>query len=151
MIHFVVMTEEISVEGLTRLFRDNIWKLHGLLESMISDRRPQFIAELTKKLNRMLEIEMKLSIAFHPQTDRQTEQINQELKQYFWFFVDHRQKNCLEWLILVEFMINNKIHLATNISLFMANYRRELRMGANIRKKVKVKKATEFVERMKKI
>ena len=90
MIHFVVMTEEISVEGLTRLFRDNIWKLHGLLESMILDRRPQFIAELTKKLNRMLEIEMKLSIAFHPQTDRQTEQINQELKQYFWFFVDHR-------------------------------------------------------------
>ena len=48
-------------------------------------------------------------------------------------------------------MINNKIHLATNISLFMANYRRDLRMESNIRKKVKVKKATEFVERMKKI
>jgi len=77
--------------------------------------------------------------------------MNQELKQYFWFFVDHRQKNCPEWLMLVEFMINNKIHLATKISLFMANYGRELRMGADIRKKGKVKKAIEFVERMKKI
>ena len=48
-------------------------------------------------------------------------------------------------------MINNKVYLATKISPFMANYRRELRMGADIRKKVKVKKATEFVERMKKV
>ena len=71
--HFVVMTEEISVEVLVRLFKDNIWKLHRLLESMVSDRRPQFAAELTKKLNRILGIEMKLSIAFHSQTDRQTE------------------------------------------------------------------------------
>ena len=73
MTHFVVMTEEISVEVLVRLFKDNIWKLHGLLESMVSDRRPQFAAELTKKLNRILGIETKLSIAFHSQTDRQTE------------------------------------------------------------------------------
>ena len=73
MTHFVVMTEEISVEVLVRLFKDNIWKLHGLLESMVSDRRPQFTAELTKKLNRILGIETKLSIAFHSQTDRQTE------------------------------------------------------------------------------
>ena len=73
MTHFVVMTEEISVEVLVGLFKDNIWKLHGLLESMVSDRRPQFAAELTKKLNRILGIETKLSIAFHSQTDRQTE------------------------------------------------------------------------------
>ena len=75
-------TERTSVEGLTRLFRDNVWKLHGLLESMVSDRGPQFVAELTKELNRMLAIETKLSTAFHPQTDKQTERMNQELKQY---------------------------------------------------------------------
>jgi len=73
MTHFVVTTEETSVEGLVRLFRDNVWKLHGLPENVVSDRGPQFIAEITKKLNKMLGIETKLLTSFHPQTDRQTE------------------------------------------------------------------------------
>jgi len=51
------------------------------------------VAELTKELNRMLGIKTKLSTAFHPQTNGQTEQINQELEQYLRFFVDYRQKN----------------------------------------------------------
>ena len=51
-------------EDLVKLFRNNVWKLHKLLESMISDRGPQFAAGLMKKLNEMLRIEMKLSIAF---------------------------------------------------------------------------------------
>jgi len=53
--------------------------------------------------------------------------------------------------VTAEFMVNNKVYLATKISLFMANYRRELRMEADIRKKEKVEKVTEFVERMKKV
>ena len=76
MTYFVATTEGTSAEGLARLFRDNVWKLHGLLESVISDRGPQFIAELTKELNRMLGIETKLSTSFHPQTDGQTERMN---------------------------------------------------------------------------
>ena len=70
MTHFVATTEGTSAEGLARLFRNNVWKLHGLPESVVSDRRPQFAAELTKELNRMLGIETRLSTAFHPQTDR---------------------------------------------------------------------------------
>jgi len=76
----VAMTEGTLVEGLARMFRDNIWKLHGLPESMMSDRRPQFVVELIKELNKMLGIEMRLLTAFHPQTDRQMELINQELE-----------------------------------------------------------------------
>jgi len=76
MIHFVVTTKGTLVEGLARLFRDNVWKLHGLLESVVSDRGPQFAAELMKKLNRMLGIETRLSTAFHPQMDRQTKRMN---------------------------------------------------------------------------
>ena len=66
----IATIKEILVEGLVRLFRDNIWKLHGLLESIVSDKGLQFVVELTKKLNRMLGIEMRLLTAFHPQTDR---------------------------------------------------------------------------------
>ena len=70
MSHFVVITEKTTVEGLARLFRNNVWKLHRLLESVISDRKLQFAAGLTKELNKILGIETKLSTAYHLQTDR---------------------------------------------------------------------------------
>ena len=109
------------------------------------------MAELTKELNRILGIKMRLSMAFHSQTDGQMEQMNQKLEQYLRFFVDHRQKDWLEWLVSAEFVVNNKAHLAMRVSPFIVNYRRELRIGDNIRKRGKVEKATEFVERMKKV
>jgi len=80
MSHFVVTTEKTMAEGLARLFRDNMWKLHGLPESVISDKGLQFAAGLMRELNKMLGIETKLSMAYHPQTDRQMERINQELE-----------------------------------------------------------------------
>jgi len=117
----------------------------------VSDRGPQFVAELMKELNRILGIEMRLSTVFYLQMDRQIEQINQELEQYLRFFVDHQQKDWLEWLALAEFVVNNKIYMTTKVLPFMANYGKELRMGEDIRKKGKVEKVTEFVERMKKV
>ena len=66
MIHFVATIERTSAEELARLFRNNIWKLYGLLESVVSDRGPQFAAELMKELNRMLGIKMRLLTVFHP-------------------------------------------------------------------------------------
>ena len=65
--------------------------------------------------------------------------------------MEHRQKDWPEWLASAEFTVNNKIHTATKMSLFIANYGRELRMGIDIRKKRKVESAIEFVERMKKV
>ena len=67
------------------------------------------------------------------------------------FFIEHRQKDWPEWLVLAEFVVNNKIHTVMKVSPFMANYGKNLRMEGDIRKKEKVKKATEFVERMKKV
>jgi len=92
MVHFIPTTEKTLAEGLARLFRDNMWKLHGLPESIISDRGLQFAAGIMKELNEMLGIKSKLSTAFHPQTDRQTERVNQELEQYLRMFIDHRQE-----------------------------------------------------------
>jgi len=80
MVHFVPTTEKTSVEGLARLFRDNVWKLYGLPESIISDWGPQFVAGLMKELNEMLGIKNTLSTVFYPQTDGQTERVNQELE-----------------------------------------------------------------------
>jgi len=73
---FVATTEGTLVEGLARLFRDNVWKLHRLPESIMLDRGLQFVAEIIKKLNSMLGIETKLSTSFHPQTDGKMERMN---------------------------------------------------------------------------
>jgi len=94
---------------------------------VVSDREPQFVADLTKELNQMLEIEPKLSTVFHSQTDGQMERMNQKLEQYLIFFVDHKQKDWLELLASAKFTINNKIYLVTKMLLFIANYGRKLR------------------------
>ena len=77
--------------------------------------------------------------------------MNQELEQYLQFFIEHRQKDWPEWLAAAEFAVNNKVHMTTKVSPFMANYRKELKMGGDIRRRGKVESATMFVERMKKV
>ena len=92
MAYFIATMEKTSAEGLAKLFWDHIWKLHGLPESIISDRGAQFAAGMMKELNNLLGIQTKLSTAYHPQTDGQIERINQELEQYLRVFIDHRQE-----------------------------------------------------------
>ena len=99
---------------------------------------------MTKELNSILGIKTKLSTSFYLQTDRQMEHINQKLEQYLRFFVDYRQKDWPEWLVLAEFTINNKAYSTTEVSPFMANYGRELRMEIDIRRKRKMEKATKL-------
>jgi len=66
MVYFIPTIEKTLAEGLARLFRDNVWKLHGLPESIISDRRSQFAARLMQELNGILGIKSKLSTVFYP-------------------------------------------------------------------------------------
>ena len=84
--------EKTSAEGVVKLFQDNIWKLYGLPESIITNREVQFTVEITKELNNILEIDTKLLMAYYLQTDRQIERINQDLEQYLRIFIDHRQE-----------------------------------------------------------
>jgi len=82
-----------------------------------------------RELNKMLGIKSKLSTVFHPQTDGQTERVNQELEQYLRMFIDHRQEQWPEWLGTVEFVYNNKVYSSTRMSPFKANYGQDPRMG----------------------
>ena len=151
MAHFIATMEKTSAEGLTKLFWDHVWKLHGLPESIISDRGVQFAAGMIKELNNLLGIQTKLSTAYHPQMDGQMERINQELEQYLRVFIDHRQEQWLDWLGTVEFVYNNKIYIATKTSPFKANYGQDLRMEFERRRKGKYEAAGKFIEKMKKI
>jgi len=151
MAHFIATTKKTLAEGLAKLFRDQVWRLHGLPESIISDRRVQFAAGMMKELNNLLGIQTKLSMAYHPQMDGQTERINQELEQYLRVFIDHRQEQWPDWLGTAEFTYNNKIHIATKNSLFKVNYGQDLRIGFEGRRKGKYEAAGKFVEKMRKI
>jgi len=99
----------------------------------------------------MLGIKTKLSTAYYPQIDRQTEKVNQELEQYLHMFINHRQEQWPEWLEMVEFAYNNKIHSTTKVSPFRANCGQDPRMGFEGRRRERHKAVEEFVERMKRV
>ena len=144
-VHIISTTQETSSLGLARLYWDHVWKLHGLPNMVISDRGPQFAAGFMRELNKILGIQMKLSMAYHPQTDGQTKQMNQELEQFLRMFVNYHQTDWLEWLAIAEFSYNNKIQSSTKISPFYANYGYNPHMGFKLRN-VKVQAMEDFVQ-----
>ena len=146
--HIIPTHLTVTARGLATLFRDNVWKLHGLPETALSDRGPQFAAEFMWELN---NIQTKLSTAYHPQTDGQTERLNQNIEQYLRLFVSQRQNNWPEWIACAEFAYNNKVHSATKVSPFYANYGRHPRMGIEPWRAGKSELAKEFAEQMKEI
>ena len=147
-VHFISTTEKMSAEELARLFKDHIWKLHGLPKSIILNRGVQFIVGIIRELNKLLEIQTKLLVVYYSQTDGQMERINQELEQYLKIFIDYRQKQWLEQLETAEFAYNNKIYLVTKISPFKSNYGQNPRVGFEKRK---FEIAKKFVKKIKKI
>jgi len=122
-VHFILTHTTVTAEGAARLFLHQVWKLHGLLKCVILDCGPQFVACFTKKLYCLLGIKLASSTAWHPQTDRQTEYVNQELDQYLRLFVNERQDNWYDLLPMVEFQHNNYVHSATQQPLFLLDTR----------------------------
>ena len=72
---------------MARLFLDHVFRLHGLPETIVLDRGPQFISAFWEHLTTSLGIKRKLTIAYHPQTDGQTEHTNQDLENYLWRYI----------------------------------------------------------------
>ena len=104
-----------------------------------------------KELNKILGITTKLSTAYHPETDRQTERINQELEQYLRLVVNHRQDDWKDWLSMAEFSYNNKVHSATHQTPFFIDNGRHPRMGFEPIKDPKVEAGGDFAKRMKEL
>ena len=79
MIQLKAPTTNISSEGIVKIYRDDIWKLHGVPRKILSDRGPQFASKFMEKFTKALGIKRQLLTAYHPQIDGQTERINQEI------------------------------------------------------------------------
>jgi hypothetical protein len=84
--HFIMTHTTINANGTALLFLKEVWKHHGTPRVVVSDRGPQFIVGFTCKLYKLLEIKLVLSTAYHPQTDGQTERVNQVLEGYLCTF-----------------------------------------------------------------
>jgi transposase InsO family protein len=104
------------------MFMNNIFKLHGLPDQIISDRGPQFVSQFWKAFCERVGMKSSLSTAFHPQTDGQTERVNQTLEQYLRTFSDYWQTNWVEHLPLEEFAYNNMMNATTQFSPFYSNF-----------------------------
>jgi len=108
-VHFIPTHTTVTAEGAARLFLHHVWKLHGLPKRVVFDRKPQFVASFTKELYRLLGIRLFSSIAWHPQMDRQTECVNQELDQFLRLFVNKWQNDWYDLLPITEFQHNNYV------------------------------------------
>jgi len=117
--HFIPTYMTVTVKGTARLFLHQIWKLHGLLKCVVSDHRPQFVTCFTRELYHLLGIKLAFSIAWHPQTNGQTERVNQELNQYLQLFVNKRQDDWYDLLPMAEFQHNNHVHSTTQQPPFL--------------------------------
>ncbi len=85
----VACNVELSAEGWARILRDHVYAKHGMPQVVISDRGPQFVSKFMKELYRLLDITPNASTAWHPQTDGQTEQVNQEIEKYLRIFINY--------------------------------------------------------------
>jgi hypothetical protein len=94
----------------------------GTVDDIILDRRPQFVSKFWRSLFKILKVNIKLSSVFHPQTDGQTECVNQVLEQYSRCTINYQQDDWTSYLPLVEFSYNNTIHASMQQTLFYANY-----------------------------
>jgi hypothetical protein len=127
-----------------------VWKLHGLPQSVLSDHGPQFVALFMCKLYRLLNVKITALTAYHPQSDSQTEHVNQELKQYLHIFVNEQQDDWDEWLPMAEFTYNNHVHASTRHTPFVADTGHHPHMGFEpVKSSLHVEAVNNFTNRMK--
>jgi len=149
-VHFIPTHTTVTAEGAARLFLHHVWKLHGLPKRVVSDRGPQFVASFTKELYRLLGVRLSSSTAWHPQTNGQTEHVNQELDQFLRLFVNERQNDWYDLLPIAEFQHNNHVHSVTQHPPFLLDTGRIPRMGFEPSQAPSgLETVNEFTERMK--
>jgi transposase InsO family protein len=112
----------ITAKQMSQLLVDNVWKRTGFPKAIISDQGPQFAAQVTQELWRKLGIKQKLSTAFHPQTDRESERVNQEIEQYLRICGNFQQNDWASLLPIIEFAHNARPHRSTQKSPFKVWY-----------------------------
>ena len=115
-------TKKIDALGTAQLFIDHIWKRFGLPDTIISDRGLQFASKVFQETCKLLKIDHRMSTTYHPQTDGETERVNQELETYLRIFCANEPRKWSTYLPMAEFTHNNRAHETSKMSPFQIIY-----------------------------
>jgi len=121
MCHLCPTTKDASAPDIARLFFSDIFRLHGMPTSIVSDRDAKFTSNFWKALFDLCGVDLRLSSAYHPQTDGQTERTNRTLEQVLRNYINHRQDDWDLHLTPAEFAINDSKQSSTGFSPFFLN------------------------------
>ena len=141
------MTINVSSEGIAKIYRDKIWKLHEIPRKILSNRGLQFISKFIKEFTKALGTTRQLSTVYHFQIDGQTGRINQEVGMFLRHYVNYQQDDWIEQLATTEFQYNNKRHVVTERTPFELNFGRHLWKG-NLVTQMDFPKIEEFLTRL---
>ena len=108
----------ITAEGIANLFFHKVFLRFGLYNKIISNRGPQFASAFAKELGKLLNYDLSLSTAYHPQSDRETEWVNQEIETYLQIFCGNNPTSWMNSITLAKFIYNHCPHSVTSQSLF---------------------------------
>lgn len=131
MVHFVPLSKLPNAKTLASLFIEHVVRLHGVPENIVSDRGVQFVSSFWRAFCRRCDISLSFSSAFHPQTNGQTERLNQAVELFLRCYVSHNQLLWVRYLPLAEFAINNRVNSSTGVSPFFCNSGLHPRFSSN--------------------
>lgn len=120
--HFLPLSHPYTALTVAQAFLENVYKHHGLPTSIITDRDPIFTSRFWQELMNLIGIKLNMSSAYHPQSDGQTERVNQCLENYLRSMLIAQPQRWTKWLSLAQWWYNSNFHSSLKTSLFQALY-----------------------------
>lgn len=120
--HFIKLAHPFTALKIAKLYMDTVYKLHGMPQVIVSDRDKVFTSQLWQELFRLSGTELRMSSTYHPQSDGQTERVNQSVEAYLRCFIQSCPAQWSQWLSLAEFWYNTNFHSAINKTPFEVLY-----------------------------
>ena len=132
MVHFAPCTKEISADQYAQLFIDNVFRLHGTPKVIVSNWDPWFTSWFWTEFFQILGADLRLSMAFHPQTDGQSEVTIRVLENFLWPYVELHPHTWSKRLSVAEFAANNAINVSIGYTPFYLNAGEDLALPRNL-------------------
>jgi hypothetical protein len=151
MCHFIPTVNSVSSKEMALLFLKEVVKLHGVPETIVSDRGPQFVSRFWNSLAEVLHFEPKLTTAYHPEGDGSTEVVNQVIEQYLRIFGNYLQDDWFDKLSLAEFTYNNTLNSTIGFTPFFANYGYHPRFDPDLAPPFQIPDVSTFVSELSSI
>jgi len=127
--HFIAIKHPYTAATIAKTFMENVVKLHGMPKSIVTDRDTIFVSQFWKEFFKAYKVNLKFSTAYHPQTDGQSERVNQCLEMYLRCAVHDSPQTWKSWLPLAELWYNTSLHSSLGCTPFKALYGHDPDLG----------------------